>query len=212
MSSIKTISAKLFLLIFSIALIAGCSQSNKIYDSWKNPDATKESLKFKKVVVFAHVMKTATRKAIEDQIAGRLVNTIAVPSYKVVNDDDIGKLDVVKAKLVEQGFDGALVLRLVDVEKRESYSPGIYPSYYYSFGGYYNYSFGYMYDYGGSYRTDQIVTAEVNIFSIAADKLIWSGQTMTMNPNNVEETITELSESVKNALINDGLLEKSAGN
>jgi len=208
MNSIKLLSTKIYLLIFSVMLVFGCSQSNKIYDSWKNPDATKESLKFKKVVVFAHVMKTATRKAIEDQIAGRMVNTIAVPSYKVVNDDDIGKLDVVKTKLVEQGFDGAVVLRLVNVENRESYSPGIYPNYYYSFGGYYNYSFGYMYDYGGSYRTDQIVTVELNIFSIASDKLIWSGQSMTMNPNNIEETLSELGVSVRDALIADGLMER----
>lgn len=208
MNSVRSVSIKIFLLMYSVLLVFGCSQSNKIFDSWTNPDATKESIKFKKVAVFGLVMKTATRKAIEDQIAARLVNTIAVPSYKVVNDDDIGKLDVVKSKLVEQGFDGAVVLRLVDVENRESYTSGVYPSYYYTFGGFYGYSYGYMYNVGGTYRTDQIVTAEINIYSLTSDKLIWSGQTMSMNPNNIEETIVELSENVKEQLIRDGLLER----
>jgi hypothetical protein len=208
MSSIKSLSTKIFLVIFSVLLVFSCSQSNKVYDSWTNPDATKESIKFKKVAVFALVMKTATRKAIEEQIAARLVNTIAVPSYKVVKDDDIGKPELIKSQLAEQGFDGALVLRLVDVENRESYTSGVYPSYYYSFGGYYAYSFGYMYDVGGTYRTDQIVTVEVNIFSLSEDKLMWSGQIMSMNPNNIEETIVELSENVKEQLIRDGLLER----
>ena len=155
-------------------------------------------------------MKTTNRKIIEEEIARRLVNTIAVPSYKVVSDDDISKPDVIKAKLVEQGFDGALILRLIDIEKRESYSPGAYPSYYSSFGGYYGYSYGYMYaytqDYGGQYMTDQIVTAEVVIYSLSSDKLIWTGETMSMNPNDLEKTIADLSENVKKALIDDGLL------
>jgi hypothetical protein len=212
MNSVKVLSLKIFLVMISVLLVFGCSQSNKITDSWVNPEATKESIKFKKVAVFGLVMKTATRKLIEEQLARRLVNTIAVPSYKVVSDDDISKPEVVKAKLAEQGFDGALILRLVDIEKRESYSPGVYPSYYYSFGGFYGYSYGYMYnytqDYGGQYMTDQIVTAEIAIYSLSSDKLIWTGETMSMNPNDVEKTIAELSENVKEQLIDDGLLAK----
>lgn len=206
----KASSLKIFLAMFAVLLVFGCSQSNKITDSWVNPDATKESIKFKKVAVFGLVMKTANRKIIEEELARRLVNTIAVPSYKVVSDDDISKPDVIKAKLAEQGFDGALILRLIDIEKRESYSPGAYPSYYSSFGGYYGYSYGYMYaytqDYGGQYMTDQIVTAEVVIYSLSSDKLIWTGETMSMNPNDLEKTIADLSENVKKALIDDGLL------
>jgi len=212
MKLVKVLALKISVLMFALLFMFGCSQSNKITDSWVNPDATKESIKFKKVAVFGLVMKTATRKLVEDALARRLVNTIAVPSYKVVSDDDISKPDVIKAKLAEQGFDGALILRLVDIEKRESYSPGVYPSYYSSFGGYYGYSYGYMYsytqDYGGQYMSDQIVTAEINIYSLTADKLIWSGETMSMNPNDIEETIAELSENVKKQLIEDGLLDK----
>ena len=210
MKLVKNISLKIFPLILAALFVFGCSQSNKITDSWVNPDATKESIKFNKVAVFGLVMKTTNRKIIEEELARRLVNTIAVPSYKVVSDDDISKPDIIKAKLAEQGFDGALILRLVDIEKRESYSPGVYPSYYSSFGGYYGYSYGYMYsytqDYGGQYMTDQIVTAEVVIYSLKSDQLIWTGETMSMNPNDIEKTIAELSENVKAALIDDGLL------
>jgi len=210
MKLVKNISLKIFPLILAALFVFGCSQSNKITDSWVNPEATKESIKFNKVAVFGLVMKTDNRKIIEEELARRLVNTIAVPSYKVVSDDDISKPDIIKTKLAEQGFDGALILRLVDIEKRESYSPGVYPSYYSSFGGYYGYSYGYMYsytqDYGGQYMTDQIVTAEVVIYSLKSDQLIWTGETMSMNPNDIEKTIAELSENVKAALIDDGLL------
>ncbi|MCK7517470.1 MAG: hypothetical protein MZV64_06980 [Ignavibacteriales bacterium] len=56
--------------------------------------------------------------------------------------------------------------------------------------------------------TDQIVTAEVVIYSLKSDQLIWTGETMSMNPNDLEKTIAELSENVKAALIDDGLLTK----
>ena len=212
MNSVKGLSLKIFLVMFSALLVLGCSQSNKITDSWVNPDATKGSIRFNKIAVFGLVMKSTNRKIIEEELAIRLINTIAVPSYKVVSDDDISKPDIIKSKLSEQGFDGALILRLVDIETRESYSPGVYPSYYSSFGGYFGYSYGYMYsntqDYGGQYMTDQIVTVEVVIYSLKNDQLIWTGETMSMNPNDLEQTIAELSESVKAALIDDGLLTK----
>jgi hypothetical protein len=194
-----------------IVLVLGCSHSNQIYDSWVNPDATKESIKFKKVAVFALVLKSANRKYMEDAICARLVNTVAVPSYKIVDDNDMQKSDLVKTQLTEKGFDGALILRLIDVNEREAYSPGVYPSYYYSFGGYYGYTWGYMYMYdsGGAYITDKSYTAEVNIYSLKDDKLMWSGETISVNPESIQEVVSEISESVKNKLISDGLLEPS---
>jgi hypothetical protein len=202
---------KLITLLFSFTalfILSGCSHSNKITDSWTNPDATKESIKFEKVAVFGLVMKSETRRLIEDELSRRLVNTIAVPAYKVISEDDLGKTDLIKGKLIEKGFDGALILRLIDVEVRESYSPGMYPGSYYSFDGYYNYSWGYMYSTGGMYQSDQIVTAEVNIYSLREDKLIWSGETVSMNPSDINLIISELSESVKAQLIDDGLLDE----
>ena len=66
----------------------------------------------------------------------------------------------------------------------------------------------YTQDYGGTYMSDQIVTAEIAIYSLKSDQLIWTGETMSMNPNDVEKTIADLSENVKQALIDDGLLTK----
>jgi hypothetical protein len=207
----KDLFIKIFIFSFSILFISGCSQSYKISDSWVNPDASKESLQFKKVAVFGLVMKTATRRHIEEELSKKLVNTIAVPAYKIISEDDISNPDVIKSKLLKFGFDGALVLRLVDVQKRESYSPGMYPTSYYSFGSYYGYAWGYMYNYGGTYITDQIVTVEVNIYSLKDDKLIWAAETSIKNPGDIDESLAELTQSVKNRLIEDGLLEKQPG-
>src|SRR5690606_17427820 len=56
--------------------------------------------------------------------------------------DDIKSLkeDDVRDQLKTDGFDGAVTMRLVDVDKDVSYTPGTfstYPVYYRTFGGYY---------------------------------------------------------------------------
>ncbi len=207
MKIIRTYRLKILLITMAI-YVSGCSHSTVITDSWVNPDATKESIKFKKVAVFGLVFKNATRRIVEDELSKQLINTIAVQSYNVIDDDELGKSDLIKARLLKQGFDGALIFRLVNLENRESYSSGVYPGSYYSFSGYYDYSWGYMYSAGGIYKNDQIYTAEINIYSLSQDKLIWSGETMSLNPNDIPKAISEVSTAVKDQLADDGLLEK----
>jgi hypothetical protein len=210
MKMVKYLSLYTFILIFTNVIFFGCSQSNQIYKSWTDPDATKTSLKFNKVAVFGLVMKTATRHLIEEELTKQIANSVAIPSYKVLSEDDFTNAENIKSELSAQGFDGALILRLVDINSSESYSPGTYPNYYYTFTGYYGYSWGYMLDVGGQYRSNQIVTALINIYSIKDDKLIWSGETMSLNPTEIEKTIAALSEAVKDELVRDGLLERKS--
>jgi hypothetical protein len=208
MKRVKDFSLIICLLILAVVVVFQCSPTNQIYKSWTNPDATKLSLKFNKVALFGIVLKTATRHLIEEELSKQIANSVAIPSYKVLSEDDMTNADNIKPKLSAQGFDGALIFRLVDVNSVESYSPGTYPNYYYTFTGYYGYSWGYMYDVGGQYRTNQIVTALINIYSIKDDKLIWSGETMSLNPTDIEKNIAAISKSVRDELVRDGLLER----
>ena len=210
MKLIKIFPVRIMLVLFSGLLILGCgSQKNQIWDSYVNPEATKESIKFSKVAVFAQIMKNSTRKIVEDELCTKLINTIALPSYDVVEDDELGKPDLIKARLIKQGFDGALIFRITEAETRESYSSGVYPTAYYSFGGYYGYTYGYMYSPGGHYVTQQRVVAEISIYSITEDKLIWTGQTTNLDAENIEHTIAEISIAVKERLVEDGILNRT---
>ncbi|MDZ7625882.1 MAG: hypothetical protein U5J96_15740 [Ignavibacteriaceae bacterium] len=190
-------------------LLTGCSSSNKISNSWKNPEATQESAKFQTVAVFAMVKNPDMRMDVEESIASQMPNTIAVPSYKMITNEELADLNAVKKKLNERGMEGALVLSVRNVDQKTSYySSGMYPSTYYSFGGYYNYAWNYMYDPYAYSSTNVYVDLEILIYSLKDDKLVWYGESTSVNPEGIQQTISELAVSVKNQLIEDGLLSQ----
>ena len=202
----RTILSFITLLI----ILIGCSSSNKITNSWKNPDATKESIKFQTVAVFAMVKDQQMRRDVEDAIASQMPNTIAVPAYKMVTNEELADIDAVKQKLKDRGMEGALVLSVKNVNQKTSYySSGMYPSAYYTFGGYYNYAWNYMYDPYVYSNTNVYVDLEILIYSLKNDQLVWYGGSTSVNPKDIQETISELAVSVKNQLVEDGLLDLS---
>jgi len=196
-----------FIIVSLAIFLAGCSTSNQISNSWKNPDATQESAKFQTVAVFAMVKNPDMRMDVEEALASQMPNTIAVPSYKMVTNEELADLNTVKQKLNERGMEGALMLSVRKVDEKTSYySSGMYPSAYYSFGGYYNYARNYMYDPYMYSTTNYYVDLEILIYSIKDDKLIWYGESTSVNPETIQQTISELAVSVKNQLVEDGLL------
>jgi hypothetical protein len=196
------------ILIFLATTLAGCSTANKITDSWKNPDATMESIKFQTVAVFGMVKDQQMRRDVEEVISSQMVNTIAVPSYKLITNDELADIEAVKRKLSERGMEGALILSVRNInEKTSYYSSGMYPSAYYSFGGYYNYAWNYMYDPFLYSTTNVYVDLEILIYSLKDDQLVWYGESTSVNPKNVQKTISELAEEVKYQLVKDGLLD-----
>ena len=198
-----------FITLLLAGYFIGCSSSNRISNSWKSPEATTESIKFQTVAVFAMVKNPDMRRNTEEAIASQMPNTVAIPAYKLVSDEDLSDVTKVKLKLKEKAIEGVLVLSVRNVDQKTSYySPGLYPSSYYSFGGYYNYAWNYMYDPYMYSTTNVYVDVEILIYSLKEDKLVWYGESTSINPESVEQTISELAVSVKNQLIEDGLLSR----
>ena len=197
-----------FILISLAVLLAGCSSSNKISNSWTNPEAAAESIKFQTVAVFAMVKDQQMRQDIEEALASQMPNTVAVPVYKMISNEELADIDAVKKKLSERGMKGALVLSVRNVDQKTTYySPGMYPSAYYNFGGYYNYARNYMYDPYGYSSTNVYVDLEILIYSLKNDQLVWYGESTSVNPESIQQTISELAVSIKNQLVEDGLLD-----
>jgi len=197
-----------FFVIYLAIFLAGCSSSNKISNSWTNPEVTAESVKFQTVAVFAMVKDQQMRQDIEEALASQMPNTVAVPVYKMISNEELADIDAVKKKLSERGMEGALVLSVRNVDQKTTYySSGMYPSAYYNFGGYYNYAWNYMYDPYGYSSTNVYVDLEILIYSLKNDQLVWYGESTSVNPESIQQTISELAVSVKNQLVEDGLLD-----
>jgi hypothetical protein len=200
---------RIYFFVISLAIIlASCSSSNKISNSWTNPEVNAESVKFQTVAVFAMVKDQQMRQDIEEALASQMPNTVAVPVYKMISNEELADIDAVKKKLSERGMEGALVLSVRNVDQKTTYySSGMYPSAYYNFGGYYNYAWNYMYDPYGYSSTNVYVDLEILIYSLKNDQLVWYGESTSVNPESIQQTISELAVSVKNQLVEDGLLD-----
>ena len=153
--------------------------------------------------------ETSRHKA-EDEMV-RYLNGKGVVSYNYLNDNFNTKSEeAIHEKISVDGFDGAITMRLIDVEQEKSYSYGnnsFYSPFSQSFGGYYlsNLSF---YSNPTYYFTTKIYTVETNVYSIKEKKIIWTGLTETVDPEGVDKMTSEIAKVVYKKMIQEGFIKK----
>jgi hypothetical protein len=202
----NTMKTKFYLPLLLFALMIACSPATKLEKSWADPSLTPGNVKqFKKVLVVAKLKDESARRIAEDKIA-KEIKGIAVPSYSYLTSDDTDEAQLT-AKLKNDGFDGIIIMQLKEVEKSTSYTPGTV----YAGGWYGGYRGGYGGVYGspGYYSEDKTFYTETTVFSLADNKLLWSGVTSSLNPSKVEKTIDEVIYAIKLELQNKGLISKT---
>jgi len=191
--------------LFMMAL-AACGTSTHIVNSWRDPEVVVDTANIHQFVVAALLKNQAVRRQVEDDMAARFPGK-AVQSYKELGEDELKENDdVYNQKLKSDGYDGIVMMRLVNVDKSTRYVPGAYPAYYGSWRGYWRYSWGGFYD-PGYYTTDKAFNVEVTVFSLKRDKLIWTATTTTVNPAGRAELFTDVSKAVVDKMKKEGFLK-----
>jgi len=198
-----------FALILGVlgAGVMSCGASTSLTNSWRDPSVT-GPLEFNKVLVVMVTKDGATRRTVEDDIAQRITakrNVEAVPSYTILMESDLRNAEHAKQIVEQAGFDGAVALRIVGVDKETTYVPGTYPSPYYNFWGYYDYAWPAVYD-PGYMQTDTIVNIETMVYSIKDGKLVWTGTTETFNPSDLDDLVEGIGATVSAEMTKQGLL------
>ena len=193
--------------IFGILLISSCS-STRITSTWREPNKEISLSKLNKVLVVALLQNETSRRKAEDQMVGYFYGK-GVASYDYLDKNISTKNEnAIREKIKNDGFDGAVTMRLLDVDKEEVYSRGnisMYPSYYRNFSNYYFRNWGYFSD-PGYYSTTKTYTVETNVFSIKEDKIIWSGITKTTDPSGVTKMTDEIGKVVFNEMVKEGFI------
>lgn len=181
------------IILFAAALIAallgGCA-STEIVSAWKDPALAR--VPFGKVLVVFQHSDSALRHQLERTMAAEIRNS--TPAHAIFRDEEVRDLELVKARVREQGFDSAVIMRIVGVEREVSYVPGrmyAVPSYYHGFWGYWGYGWRTVYD-PGYMRSDRVVSISTNVYSVADDKLVWASQSETFNPVSLRNAVTEV--------------------
>jgi len=192
-----------------LGLLTACS-STRITSSWREPNKDVIINNLNKVLVVAIFKNETTRHEAENQMASYLKGK-GVVSYDYLNETfNKQNKEALRDKIRQDGFDGAITMRLIDVDKKADYAHGSfdnYPSYYRSFSGYYYGNIGY-YNNPGYYTFTKTYTVETNVYSIKEDKIIWTGLTKSVNPDGVDKMVSEISKVVYKRMIKEGFIKK----
>jgi hypothetical protein len=207
--------------IFSLLLIAtvlsGCGPTQKVIGFWSDPEAASMG-PYSKIFVIILLPNRENNFFIESEMGSALVSR----GYKVVLSNDVFPPNMelsekftreqLAAAIKETGCDAVLTLALLDSKTVESYHPGTayYPmnyGYYGNYYGYYNYYQPVVYS-PGYYSVDKTFYLETNAYDLASDKLVWSLQSESKNPTDLEATFQEYSAMVIKHLEGKGLAKK----
>jgi hypothetical protein len=180
--------------------LSSCS-STHVVTRWQDP-ATSHMV-FTKVLTLVIGGDQSLVRAGEDDLCRQVAKVPCKPAYLAMPDSMRSDIPAAKALVRKEGFDGALVFRVVSDREKVTYVP---PSYGPTFWGYYGYAQAYN---PGSYRTDQLVRVETSIYSITEDKLLWVGTTETVNPKSLSTLVEEVSKAVRQELVREGAIPAS---
>lgn len=191
-----------FICLCLLVTLGGCS-STRMTSSWRLPETG--PLQFSKVMALVLVQDASIRRAGESEMV-RQIRGEAIPSYRLLDEQDIQNEDLVREAIEGSGVDGVIVVRPVYDEKEITYTAGTYPGPYYSFWGYYGWAYPVAYG-PGYFNEDRLVGVETNIYDVKTGKLAWSGLSQTKNPDGVRKLVAETAKVVRKEMKKYGFLE-----
>lgn len=196
-----------------LALAACSTTTTQFVSSWKAPDAQPLAFRNSKVVAVVMATDPSLRREAEDTLAREITERGAqgVAMYRILEEANSANEDEARRALEAAQIKGLIVMRPVATEKEVVSVPApsrgtagtefYYPSYY---GGYYSHGWGAPYE--SEIRTNTIVSVETLVYSLEQNKLVWSGQSKTTNPEKVGEFVRELADAVADELKKEKLI------
>ena len=219
----------LTLILFTSAFIfTSCMGAyTDISGTWTKPGY--KAKKYNKILVVGISDEIVKRNTVEtafvnelgkDKIKSSTSNELVDFSKLGMNEE--GKIDSVqieelKKKVNEAGYDGAIVISLLDIQEKTDYVPGQtyynphYYSYYrpYAYRGFYNY---YYTTYSvvtrpGYYVNKKSIYIETRLYNLKTDEMVWACTSETMDPSNLKEFSKSLAGTVVSSMLNDYIIK-----
>jgi len=197
---------RLYSFLFVVAVLAAGCSATRLTSVWKAPEITSPP-NFKKIVVMYMSRDVAQRRAAEEKLVSLIGPQRATASYTLIPEEEVRDVEKAKARVQAGGFDGAVVMRTVDVSQQQTYVPGTtYAPYYGSPWGVYGYGWGYAYD-PGYVRTDTIYQVETLVYDVPKEKLLWASRSETVSPSSIDKMVQEIAVAVSERMRTEGLVK-----
>lgn len=198
--------------IVIFTLMVSCAPNTKIIGSWKSPELGTKT--FKDIFILGLSDNFINRKTFEEDMA-IILKEKGVKSTASV--DAIGPGTAIQQKnaehieeIIKKGSsDAIMTMGLIDQTSETRYVQGsAYPMAGYGFRGYYGYYGGMAYT-PGYYATDKSYFVEIKLFDLSTGTMVWSAQSETVNPSNLESAAMTFSRVVVDRMIKDGVIAGS---
>lgn len=198
-------------LLATLFVLAGCGGISTIKTSWRDGADTAGTPR--KLAVFVVVQDDNLRRMAENRIVQSLQPGIAAQAAHQLGLAPQLETPDVRTRLVEAGFDAALLARLVSVDKTQTLVPAQAPFLPEPFlwrRGPYPYAPLYPF-YPYVYATPQVVEntrviVETLLYRLPEGKPVWTAVSESFNPASSSEVVEDLIPLIGKRLRNEGLL------
>lgn len=208
------------LTIVILSFIYSCGTGQRVINSWVKPNADK-SKTYHKIFILAITQNEPARNIIEGDLnkaikglgTGKetVLSSVVFPGTFTKNTAPTE--EAVLKKVKELNCDLIFTVSLLDSKTETRYVPGTvsyapYPAYGYygGFGMYYNYWSPTVYS-PGYYTTDQVYYIEGNLFDAGTQEILWSVQSETYNPSNLNDFSADYSKLIIDQAKEDGIIK-----
>ena len=188
-------------LLAAVVFLATSCAGTKLSSVWKNPDFHQSP---RKIVVVSMVWDPKNRQRLDETFVRQMKarGLDAVPGYTILPEPKLPEKAVVAARIKETGADTLLFGKLVDKESSLHYvqEPGHYnPDYHGTWSSYYD----------AGYPTAverEYAIAEVKLYDVASEQLIWSAVSKTKMSNATQDAIEAYVTRILDALKQDQVI------
>jgi len=182
------------------AAATGCA-STRVTTAWRAPG--RAPVTFTKVLAVERLGESESqRRAVESEICARVQPPACTPSFQVF-PGGITDVAAAKAQVRADGYDGAIVFRLLEERQQVTYTPPTYaPTSFWSLYG----PSSTMVPNPAHVRTDTLVRVETSVYDLTADEMVWVGTTQTLNPRDLPGLVDGVATAVAADMREHGLL------
>jgi len=208
---------KMIIFIAATALISASCNNTQLLSSWKSPNSNATIDNYHKILVIglAGSKDRELRETVENAVAKKLqdkgvnvetsTHAYGPRSFRTMSEDDAVKM------VNDNGFDGVMTVALLDKNQERNYTPGYISRTPYAIvrnRWYGNYSVLYDRVYNpGYYTTTTDYTLEANLYKTKGDRLIYSAQARTFDPNSASDLAGNFSKTLVQDMLAKGVIK-----
>lgn len=200
-----------FFLICCLLLTQACGPSQRVTSSWRNPEHALGK-RYQKVFISAITGNHRVRVSLEDHMA-RAAREQGMAVVRSLDEfpatftrETTPDKERMLSRIRELRCDLIFTVTVLEKKSEARYVPGTpympYAGYGMRFRGYYQYWWPIMYD-PGYYTTERTYSMEGNLFDVDSEKLIWSVQTESFNPDGIDAFSRGLTEVMLERAVKD---------